>query len=60
MGVFNMGDYNEMKRINVAFAASYERFIKGYHEYKAQRVRKHPDGEVERYDNSTRVEQAQR
>ncbi|MDE4084320.1 hypothetical protein PO902_04575 [Planococcus maritimus] len=55
-----MGNHNEMKKISAAFAASYERFIKGYQQYKAERTRQHPDGEVERYDNSTRVKQAQR
>ncbi len=55
-----MGDHNEMKRISAAFAASYERFIKGYQQYKADHSRQHSDGEVEHYDNSSRVEQAQR
>ncbi|MFP3358198.1 hypothetical protein [Planococcus citreus] len=55
-----MGNHNEMKKISAAFAASYERFIKGYQQYKAGRTGEHPDGEVERYDNSTRVKQAQR
>lgn len=55
-----MGNHNEMKKISAAFAARYERFIKGYQQYKAEHIRQHPDGEVERYDNSTRVKQAQR
>lgn len=55
-----MGNYNEMKKISAAFAASYERFIEGYQQFKAERTRQHPDGEVESYDNSTRVKQAQR
>lgn len=55
-----MGNYNEMKKINAAFSASYERFIQGYQQYKAERTQPHPDGEVNCYDNSTRVKQAQR
>ncbi|MDE0584199.1 hypothetical protein ON064_14300 [Planococcus sp. A6] len=55
-----MGNHSEMKKISAAFAASYERFIQGYLQYKAERTRQHPDGEVERYDNSTRIKQAQR
>lgn len=55
-----MGSHSEMKKISAAFAASYERFIQDYLQYKAERTRQHPDGEVERYDNSTRIKQAQR
>lgn len=55
-----MGNHNEMKKISAALAASYERFIEGYQQFKAERTRQHPDGEVESYDNSTRVKQAQR
>lgn len=55
-----MGNRNEMKKISAAFAARYERFIKGYQQYKAEHIRQYTDGEVERYDNSTRTEQAQR
>ncbi len=55
-----MRTYNEMKKINTAFSASYKRFVQGYQQYKAERAQQHSDGEVERYDNSTRVKQAQR
>ncbi|WP_211653511.1 hypothetical protein [Planococcus alpniumensis] len=50
-----MVNHNEMKKISAAFTASYERFIKGYQQYKTERTWQHPNGEVERYDNSTRV-----
>lgn len=55
-----MGDHNEMKKISAAFAASYGRFIKGYQQYKANRSRQQPDGEVDHYDNNRRIEQTQR
>lgn len=55
-----MRTYNEMQKINAAFSASYERFIEGYQQFKAERIRQHLNGEVESYDNSTRVKQAQR
>ncbi|MBU9675055.1 hypothetical protein KQ939_08850 [Planococcus sp. CP5-4] len=50
-----MGNHNEMKKTNAAFTASYERFIKGYQQYKAERTGQQPNGGVKRYDNSTRV-----
>ncbi|MGM0898991.1 MAG: hypothetical protein ACQEV0_13885 [Bacillota bacterium] len=52
-----MENNNEMIKFNIV---NYERFIKGYQQYKAERTGQHREEEGERYDNSSRVEQAQR
>lgn len=54
-----MENSKEMVMINVNFTESYERFIKGYKEYKAERVWHHSDEEGERNDNSSGIEQSQ-